>query len=426
MAGFYTIPMRRLGRPIHMEAARNAGKWKKPHVTACREKPLVVVAYDESLAGYRFGSEHPLRPERFTLTMELARQWGLLDRCRVDRPEPATTSDLLLVHRPDMVDAVHEASYDPVSFRPRAGIGPGDTPAFLGMHEAGASVVGATMHAVTEVLAGRAERGFCPAGGMHHAHRDHAAGFCIYNDCAVAIEKATREHEGLRVAYVDIDAHHGDGVQEAFFDRPDVLTISVHESGRYLYPGTGHQMELGTGEGYGFTLNVPLPPFSEQTVYDLAFDEVVVPALRAYRPDLIVAQLGADGHVDDPLTHLALTVQAHHRLVKRLVEVADEVCNGRIVGTGGGGYGTFSAVPRMWACALAAFVGVDPPAKLPAEWLAQAEKAAGDADVPFVKPGATFDEHHEPPSGEALQDMLRQTQLVIDRLKTVSPLLAGE
>lgn len=386
---------------------------------------MVIVAYDEALASYRFGAGHPLKPERFTLAMELSRQWGLLDRCILEQPRPATTPELLLVHWPSLVEAVHEASYDPVSFRTRAGIGPGDTPAFLGMHEAGAMVVGATICAVDAVLDGRASRGYSPAGGMHHSHRDRVAGFCIYNDCAVAIEKAIRERPGLRVAYVDIDAHHGDGVQEAFFDRSDVLTISVHESGRYLYPGTGHPIETGTGEGYGYALNVPLPPYSEQTVYDRVFDQVIEPALGAYAPDLIVAQLGGDSHIDDPLAHLALTVRSHHHLVKRLVATADEVCGGKIVGTGGGGYDTYSAVPRMWACALSALIGIEPPEQLPDRWLALAADLAAQSDAEFSAPDSTFAEWSEPPGDDVVQDALRQTELVIERLRQIVPLLGG-
>ncbi len=200
------------------------------------------------------------------------------------------------------------------------------------------------------MVAGVSLRAFNLAGGLHHAHRDRAAGFCVYNDLAVAIASVTAEHPGLRVAYVDLDAHHGDGVQEAFYERADVLTVSVHESGAYLYPGTGRAVETGSGPGLGFAVNVPLPPDAGDACYALALTGVVAPALRAFSPDVIVAQLGADSHRDDPLTHLDTTVAGQYSNTLAVVALADELCAGRIVATGGGGYDTFSAVPRAWAC----------------------------------------------------------------------------
>ena len=188
------------------------------------------------------------------------------------------------------------ASADPDGWRGGFGINTGDTPAFPAMHEAAALAAGATTRALSDVVSGACVRAFSPAGGLHHAHRDRAAGFCVYNDLVVAIEVATRAHPGLRVAYVDLDAHHGDGVQEAFDERDDVLTLSVHESGQYLYPGTGSVLDKGHGRGVGFTLNVPLPPDAGDECYQQVLERVVTPAVRAFGPDVIVAQLGADTH----------------------------------------------------------------------------------------------------------------------------------
>ncbi|MBI5232126.1 MAG: acetoin utilization protein AcuC [Coriobacteriales bacterium] len=329
-----------------------------------------ILVYDPAMADYRFGGDHPMRPERFSLAVALMRKWGILaepgdppsdTRAGVVRPEPATDDDILLFHTPELLAAVKAASADPSRFDMRFGIGPGDTPAFAGMHEAAASAVGGTITAMEAVLGGDVLRAFVPAGGLHHAHRDRAAGFCVYNDCAIAIERATRERPGLQVAYVDIDAHHGDGVQEAFYDRADVLTVSMHESGRFLYPGTGMASETGVGEGRGFAVNVPMPPDAGDAEYAAAFEAAVAPAVADFGPDIVVAQLGGDGHRGDPLTHLELSVAGHRALVHRIVELADEHCDGRIVATGGGGYQPFDVVPTMWALAMAELLGVDVP-----------------------------------------------------------------
>ncbi len=224
-----------------------------------------ALVYDPQMAGYRLGRDHPLRPERFILAVELIRAWGLLgdgqDQARLVVPEPANAADLLRVHSRDYLAVVEN---DRASARANElhGLGPGDTPRFPDMHAVSALIAGGAIRALDGVLAGEFHRAFNPAGGLHHAHGDRAAGFCVYNDCAVAIAHATAGQPGLRVAYVDIDAHHGDGVQEAFYARDDVLTISLHESGRYLYPGTGASGDVGEGRGRGYAVNVPLPPYA--------------------------------------------------------------------------------------------------------------------------------------------------------------------
>lgn len=397
-----------------------------------------ALVYDPGLETYRFGGGHPMRPERFSLAVELMRGWQLLEEAPVDRagltpttpkgprdraavwrPEPATDDDLLLAHSPELIAAVRNASATPSRADPRHGLGPGDTPAFPGMHEAAALAVGATLLATRSVLGGPVLRAFNPGGGLHHAHRDRAAGFCIYNDCTIALSRATLENRGLRIAYVDIDAHHGDGVQEAFYDRPDVLTLSIHESGSYLYPGTGHDRDIGEGPGSGFALNVPLPPFADDGCYAVVLRDVVAPALRAFEPDLLFVQGGADTHRDDPLTHLDMTVAGYARLVGGLVELAGELCGGRIVMTGGGGYEAFSAVPRMWACAMAALFGVEPPATVPADWLAAVRE-----HVPAASE-ATFGERSASPAADATDEALRLTRRVCEQLASNHPLLRG-
>ena len=388
-----------------------------------------IVPYDPILATYDLGSTHPLKPERFTLAVSLMREYGILDDGEQDPgsrdsvpatvvdPDTLTRSDLELVHDPGYIDTVIEASENPGSFHPRSGLGAGDTPAFGGVHEASLMVCGATSRAVRSVLRGEARRAFAPAGGLHHAHRDHAAGFCVYNDPAVAIALARERDPGLRVAYIDIDAHHGDGVEEAFWDEPDVLTISVHESGRYLFPGTGRATDTGGPAARGSALNVPLPPYSNDACYLTVSSLVVAPAIEAFAPDLIFLQCGADAHRDDPLTHLGLTLVGYRDLIASIVRMAETYCEGRIVASGGGGYGTYSVVPRAWTLALAELMGVELPETLPEEWRAQSSAASGMEAPRHL----TEEAHWESPFSD--EEIATEVAIVISAVRDASPLL---
>lgn len=380
MAIIRSFPSQRLG--LHSrQCASNSREWYVSIEARRAERPwgvgtaTVELVYDAAFADYRFPLGHPMRPERFTLALELARAWGILDTLHIVGPEPASVADLTLAHTTDYVAHVMAASREPARADLAFGLGPGDTPAVAGIHDAAALVVGATIEALSAVVDGRARRAFNPAGGLHHAQRDRASGFCVYNDLVVAIERATRDHPGLRVAYVDIDAHHGDGVESAFIERDDVLTVSVHESGRFLFPGTGTRPLGGEGAGAGFALNVPLLPDAGDDEYLAAIDEVLAPAVRRFAPDVIVAQLGADSHAGDPLTHLLVTTPGFVEAVRRITALADEVCDGRLAATGGGGYQPFDVVPVMWASALAVLADLPVPTTLPAEWLALAAEA---------------------------------------------------
>ncbi len=286
------------------------------------------------------------------------RAQGLLDDAglRVVAPEPASMQDLVRVHDHDYVDAVIAASENPSAAAPDRGLGKGDTPAFLGMHAAATLVASASITAMRAVVKRLAVRALSIAGGLHHAHRDRAAGFCVYNDPAIAIAWALDLDTATRISYIDIDAHHGDGVQEAFYDDPRVLTVSIHESGRYLYPGTGSAEERGSGAGLGTAVNVPLPPYATDDCYSLVFDEVVDPVVRAFAPDLIVSQNGADALHQDPLTSLGLTLGGYRWLVDRISTLSDEVCAGRLVALGGGGYAWETAVPRAWTMLAASLL----------------------------------------------------------------------
>lgn len=310
-----------------------------------------TLVYSDHLDRYDLGRTHPLKPERVTRSIALMRRCDLIGGeggMEVLQPEPAADVDLLLVHDAAYIADVREASVNPQGFTPRRGLGPGDTPVFEGMHEASALVAGGAIAAMREVLDGRADRAFNIAGGLHHAHRDRAAGFCVYNDPAIGIAWALARDPTLRIAYIDIDAHHGDGVQEAFWDDPRVLTVSIHESGRYLFPGTGFDDERGGPDAPGSALNVPMNPQSGDVQYLATFHELIAPAVRAFEPDLLVTQNGADAHRYDPLTTLGLTLAGYRDLVVQLAALSAELTGGRIVAHGGGGYAWERIVPRAW------------------------------------------------------------------------------
>lgn len=335
----------------------------------------VTVVWDEGLAAYDFGPEHPLRPARVQLTMALAGAAGLLGEARLIGPATLSGADLARVHDLDYLAAVKAASEAgrPV---PEHGLSVGDNPPFAGMHEAATLVCGATVAAAGAVLGGGAAHAFSPAGGLHHAMPGHASGFCIYNDPAVAIAWML-EQGAQRVAYVDVDVHHGDGVQEVFADEPRVLTISVHESGRYLFPGTGFAHEVGEGAARGSIANLPLPPSTTDDLYLPAFDAVVPALLRSFDPEVLVTQLGCDTHYTDPLAHLGLTTRAYIELAGRLHDLAHTVAGGRWLATGGGGYQWATVVPLAWCGYLAEMVGSKLPERLPDAYLAEARERFG-------------------------------------------------
>jgi acetoin utilization protein AcuC len=334
----------------------------------------VAVVWDEALAAYDFGPEHPLRPARVQLTMALARALGLLDRVRLLAPAALSGADLTRVHELDYLAAVKADGRGPAAAR--FGFGPGDNPPFPGMHEASARVCGATVAAAEAIRSGQALHAFSPAGGLHHAMPDRASGFCVYNDPAVAIARLL--DQGVeRVAYVDVDVHHGDGVEAVFAAEPRVLTVSLHESGRYLFPGTGFAHEVGSGPARGSIANLPLPPSTTDDLYLAAFDAVVPALVRAFQPEVLVTQLGCDTHYTDPLAHLGLTVGAYRQLAGRLHDLAHTVAGGRWLATGGGGYQWASVVPRAWCTYLAEMVGAELPERLPEPYLEEAADRFG-------------------------------------------------
>lgn len=343
--------------------------------------PRAAVVWDEAFLGYDLGGRHPLHPIRLDLTIRLARSLGVLDGVPLLTPVPATDEELRTVHSEDYIAAVKRAS------QRRGyvghGLGTPDNPVFFGMHEASALVAGGSLRAADEILAGRTARAVNIAGGLHHAMRDHASGFCVYNDCALAIHRLLA-HGVSRVAYVDVDAHHGDGVQEAFYDDTRVLTISLHQHPDTLFPGTGYSTDIGGSGAEGFAVNLPLPPATHDAEWLRAFHAVVPGLLRAFRPEVLVTQHGADSHVEDPLAGLALSVDGQRVAHLALRELAETTAGGRWLALGGGGYSLFRVVPLSWAHLLAGLLDrdIDPSAPVPAEWSAHAGTVARGEPLP--------------------------------------------
>ncbi len=338
----------------------------------------VAMVWDERLAAYDLGQGHPLAPVRVELTVELIRHSGLL-RPGVDEvlPRSFEEADLLRLHRPNFVEVVKRLSADPGSWSdPAFGLGAGDTPAFAGMHAASSLVCAGTREAARQVWEGEADHAFNPAGGLHHAMPDRASGFCVYNDPAAAIDWLL-EHGAERVCYVDVDVHHGDGVEKMFADDPRVLTISLHESGRFLFPGTGRVQDIGDGAARGSVANLPLHPGTTGAVWLGAFDAVIEPLIRAFDADVLVTQLGCDTHATDPLAHLALTVDDMAAIYARLHRLAHETADGKWIATGGGGYQLVQAVPRAWTLAFAEMSGGTLEIETPMVWRELAVERTG-------------------------------------------------
>jgi acetoin utilization protein AcuC len=336
---------------------------------------------------YDHGPQHPLRPERVLFTWDLMTATGLDVRPNVVTlgVEPADDDTIALVHTRGFIDATRRAGAGEAGDWSRFGYGPGDNPIFERMHEAGALVVGATVEAARAVWEGEVEHAFNAAGGLHHAMPSRASGFCVYDDPAVAIAwLLARGAE--RVAYVDVDVHHGDGVQLSFWNDPRVLTISIHEYG-FLFPGTGDLSETGGSDAPDSAINVPLPAFTGEDAWLEAFRAVVPGAVRRFRPDVLVTQLGCDTHHSDPLAHLQLTTRAYRETAKELHALAHEAAGGRWVATGGGGYQWARVVPRAWTLYFAEMADAELDDAIPESWIEQVEfQVRAEVPVTFSEP----------------------------------------
>jgi acetoin utilization protein AcuC len=339
------------------------------------------VVFDQSLCEYDFGTTHPMNPIRVDLTMRLAGELGVTGPGGLQVVSAPMAGDDLVatVHEAAFIEAVQRAGADPHSGAdPRRGLGTEDDPTFKGMHEAAAHVVGASVEAARRVWEGEAVHAASITGGLHHAMVERASGFCVYNDVAVAI-RWLLDHGARRVAYVDVDAHHGDGVEGIFWNEPRVLTISLHETGQMLFPGTGFPGDVGGRGAEGSAVNVALPPGTSDAGWLRAYHAVVPPLVREFAPDVLVSQHGCDSHADDPLTHLMLTVDGQRASYLALHELAHQAAGGRWLATGGGGYALVDVVPRSWTHLLAIIGGrpLSPGTGVPPAWREHVERRVG-------------------------------------------------
>ncbi len=351
-----------------------------------------MVIWDPRTLGYHPGGEHPMSALRWQLTWNLAWGLGVVDGFRVAAPAPADVATLGLVHTLGYIDAVRRASKTGFPFSVGHGLGTLDDPIFAGMHDITALIAGGSVAAALAIARGEVDRAVNFCGGLHHAMADSASGFCVYNDAALAI--AAMLQAGVRkVAYVDVDAHHGDGVQAAFYGDPRVLTVSIHQTPLSLFPGTGFPTECGDGAASGTSVNIAVPAGTGDMSWLRAFHAVVPGVVRAFRPDVLVTQDGTDSHREDPLADLNLSIDGQRTSYLALRELAETVTGGRWLALGGGGYSPVRVVPRAWTHLLAIVSGhdIDPATPLPDDWLAQAAAASPETPLPSDLSDGTHD-----------------------------------
>ncbi|HOV82118.1 MAG TPA: acetoin utilization protein AcuC [Methanothrix sp.] len=305
---------------------------------------MIYLYYSDRFQAYNFGPEHPFNPARLMLAYKLMEESGLIDdrTCRAEAP-PASEADLQRVHTLEYIAAV-QAEEPELAY----GLGSDDTPVFPGIYEASRLLAGSSIDAARRIAAEGCSA-FNLGGGLHHAMPSMASGFCVFDDPALAISVLEEHFE--RILYIDIDGHHGDGVQQIFYEDPNVLTISMHESGLYLFPGTGFIDELGSGRGLGYSINIPMPMYAGDEEYRRAFEDVVPPLFEWFSPQVVVAQLGVDTHYTDPLTTLNMTLTGYTYLVQRIIDLSSRYTGGRLLALGGGGY-NMEVVPVAWTSAL--------------------------------------------------------------------------
>jgi acetoin utilization protein AcuC len=371
-----------------------------------------AITYDPAYLEYDFGPSHPLRPERITAGLALLEGSGVLDRqSDLLRHAPATPVELRQVHDAAYVGAIEAASDGWMPFAKLAPFGlsaRGDNPPFAGMHGAASAIAGGSLHAVRSIMRGDLDHAFNPAGGLHHAHRARASGFCLYNDPALAASAAVHEF-GARVLYVDFDCHHGDGVQWIFYDDPRVLTISFHESGKYLFPSTGDVGEIGEGAGRGYSVNVPMQPYTRDNSWRSTIDAVLPDVAQRFQPDIIISAHGADTHVFDPLTHLDLTTESFSFQARLTHQLAHALAGGRWLALASGGYDWRRVVPRSWAILWAEMSGRTLPEELPLSWRRQ-----WTAEVP-IPPRYSDEGLLALPAGR-LSEVERENQVTLDEV----------
>jgi acetoin utilization protein AcuC len=381
-----------------------------------------AIVWDSALLGYDLGGEHPLNPIRLELTIRLASALGVLDGVELLVPELAPDAEIERIHDAGYISAVREAPM--VGWDVGHGLGTPDNPVFDRMHEASAMVVGSSLLAAKQIASGATKRAASIAGGLHHAMRDRAAGFCVYNDTAVAISWLL-DNGFERIAYLDTDVHHGDGVQDAFYDDPRVLTISMHQNPLTLFPGTGFADETGGDSAQGMSVNVALPPYTDNRAWFRAFHAVVPSLLNAFQPQLLVSQCGVDTHDEDPLAALSLSVDGHREIYRTVRDLAERYAGGNWLACGGGGYQLLRVVPRSWTHLIATMLDrdVDPSVSLPREWTDMVDTIAPNAELPMAM-GDNKSVDFEPWDGttdEKVDNTIRDTRRAVFPLHGLDP-----
>lgn len=324
----------------------------------------MAVIYSDDYLKYYLSPNHPLRPQRLALAIRLMREIGVFNNQNVTMVEPAECEEveLELVHSPEYIELVKTLSKTGEGY-----LDYGDTPAFPRMFEVTRKIVGGSLKAADLLNTGEVQHAFNIGGGLHHATRSRASGFCVFNDIACTVRYIQKKYQLKRIMVVDLDCHHADGTQDTFYSESGVLTVSLHEDGTYLFPGSGFVFEDGEGEGKGYCVNVPLPPYTFDEAYLYAFNEIVPPLARAYKPELILQQSGVDTHYTDPLTSEALTIRAFLNVVKTMHSLAHELCDGKYLLFGGGGY-QIGVVARAWASMLCELLNISIPEETPEAW----------------------------------------------------------
>lgn len=364
---------------------------------------MIYLYYSDRFLDYNFGPEHPLNPIRLSLSHKLIEESGLFDgKTELLRPTPAGEDELSLVHTLEYVEAVRLEEPD-LAF----GLGSDDTPVFPGIFDASRFMAGGSIDAAKKILQEDCIA-FNLAGGLHHAFPTQAAGFCVFNDVALAI--CILKKKFSRILYLDIDAHHGDGVQQIFYQDREVLTFSIHESGYYLFPGTGFADEAGEGPGLGYSVNVPMPMNAADKDYHLAFETIVPKLFEWFRPEVVVAELGVDTHYSDPLTSLNVTLKGYTHMVSRIVELTKRYAEGRLLALGGGGY-NLAVVPSAWNCALHIMRGEPLPEYLPPYWVELFSNVVGYVPLSYpdmdIKPGEETQKRISAEIARTLQNLSR-------------------
>ena len=371
-----------------------------------------IFVFSDELAWYDFGADHYFKPERAAKTYELCNRYGVINHpwIKILKPESIDKSLLTLFHDDDYLRLLEKASRGEVQIEMlEKGIGTPDNPILPGIFEWSLNVTGGTHKAMEKLVRGDALIAFNPLGGFHHARSNQAEGFCYINDIVVAIKGTLAKFPDTKMAYIDIDAHHGNGVQEAFYDDPKVLFVCIHETGRTLYPWSGNEEEIGEGEGKGFTVNIPIEPGSDDEVFSLVFDGIVPPLIESFAPEVIVAQLGADTLISDPLTHLKLTNNGYLRAVKTIIKLCP-----KILALGGGGYDLYRTA-RCWTLAWSALNHLEPADEF-------AGLVGGMMFGPEMEVGSLYD-HPYSNTGEAKEKAMFEAGRVMDYIRrTIFPI----